>query len=192
MLEGDKEVSPLSEEYLNAEKRLRAELAACGVSILPKPILSTIDGVAITEDGEPVLPPDITNQGLKQIGQLYSICNSYFSYLIAQVTLADMEQKIWEETKDLIWSRVRQEKEGKRDDKDDYARNNPRYIRINSEYMIKYHKYSILKSKKDQFENNLKVLSREIARRELELKFGIRDNNTQGKRFSDINDKFNG
>lgn len=158
----------LALQAYNVGDEVKKSLAERGISIIPKPKYESIDGVDLTEDGEPIVPSDITSLTLKDIGTLSGVCSSYLAFLGTQVAWAEMEVAQYENLRDLIKATIRSEVDGRKTDKDDIAMKDPRYIRINADYVKANTILEISKIKYKQYESNLRLLSREITRRGVE------------------------
>jgi hypothetical protein len=164
----DMDANDLAEIYIQVVDQLKTEIKTKGIRIPDKPVYSgTV--VDVSDEGEPIIPYDLTACSLKTIGQLFSVCHSWLAYIGPLVAIASIEMKVWEEVRDFIWSRLRQEEEGTKSDKDDKVRNSPRYIRVNAKYLLYSTQYDIIKGKCKQYENMVSALSREITRRQSEL-----------------------
>lgn len=148
--------------------QVEALLKKKGINLVAKPVFTKVDGIDLNEDMEPMIPEDLTILSSKQIGIIYSMCNSYFSYITSQLTLADLEMSICESLKDALWAAVRLEDVSEKKtkaDKDDRVLTDSRFMRADADYKIRKSVYDMLKGKHDSFEMNLKVISREITRR---------------------------
>lgn len=169
-LNADKVAQDIIDSY-DVIGKVQKELKARGIEMFSKPSFNNCDGVDLNESGEPIIPEDITRLNMAILGRLYSMVHSYFSFLNTQLSLIDLEYVIWEEIKEAVWSTIRSEfdDKAKAKDKDDWCRIDKRYIRVNSEYMIKRAQYEVIKGKHKHFEMAARAISREISRRDIEF-----------------------
>lgn len=163
------------------QSRLVSELAEAGIQDIPKPSFKEME-IDTLDEGEPILPSDITIISLAEVGKLYSAYNAWMNYLSPAMSKAHLEEEMWAEIRRWIWSTLRTDAIGTKDDKDDSVITDGRYIRVDAEYFLKKNKHTAIKNKCDQIERVLKFLSREITRRQAELELNQMDGSFE-KRF---------
>lgn len=186
-LNADKAVQDIIDSY-DVIGKVQQGLKDRGIEMFTKPSFNNCDGVDLNESGEPIIPDDITRLDLAILGRLYSMVHSYFSYLNTQLSLIDLEYIIWEEIKDAMWSTIRSgfDDKAKSKDKDDWCRIDKRYIRVNSEFMVKKAQYGVIKGKHRHFEMAARAISREISRRDIDMQQTRSFGGMQSRRSSEI------
>lgn len=122
------------------------------------------------------LPTVIRTLSLDQVSALYSLFSSWYSYVAFQTKKVAAQRSQAGAQKELIWSMVRQQKryddEGKKRDvstMNDEAHKDRRFIEIDSAYKYLDSLYDLLSASTTTTSNDLKVISREITIRQIEI-----------------------
>jgi len=108
------------------------------------------------------------------IGELYYIVETYFSYVTGQLAHVSNQYEEAKEVFKFIAAKVRLGKEGRQQDKTDRQIADRRYVLANAKALELKCLYNLLSKVKDKLEADMKVISRNITLREQRLKTGGR------------------
>ena len=116
------------------------------------------------------LPPNwaaLTNQ---QIGELFEMMTAHADFLGSKATLAKAEKTNAEERLRLVKAKVRKSKLGTNDDKDDATICDSRYIEANAQWLEASEYYEIINGMMDAATRDLRILSRHLETKKMEMK----------------------
>lgn len=120
----------------------------------------------------PQMPEDITELGDKDLGHYMGIYSAWISYAESVSALADIRATTRENIFDFVQAKVRIEKSGTVQDKSDQTTVDERYQEALSDFETASATRSLTQSLLRGYIRNYEALSRELTRRQNELKTG--------------------
>jgi|GEM_PF-5238205 len=161
------------EEAYDVARSAHDEMISRGIHLPERPDFPSKHKF-IGEDGSPEIPFDIQDLNEKELGQLYHIVNSWYSYVVGQWALVENQYIVAKEQFKLVAAKVRLGKQGKVQDKTDRQIADRRFVLANARAMELKCLFNLLSKVKDKYESDIKMISRGITLREQKIKTGAR------------------
>jgi hypothetical protein len=120
------------------------------------------------------MPANVMDLNDRDIGELYSIVQSYHSYVNGQLGRIDTRVKQAEKQVNFIAARVRTGKQGTAKDKDDRKHTDVRYVTADARALELRCLYTLVSKVVEGIEGDLRLISRAISLREQAIKTGTR------------------
>jgi len=147
------------------------EMVRRGIKLPSRP---TGSSDLLDEDGVPIIPIDIMSLSEHRLGELSTLVQVYYSYVVGQ--LADVKNKYKEakERHEFVASKVRLTKDGTTADKESRKTTDRRYVLSRARAFELECLHNLLSAVVDAWDANWKLISRLITVREQEIKKGVR------------------
>jgi hypothetical protein len=165
--------TPEGEEAYKVAQSAHDEMVSRGIYLPEKPEFDK-GGQFVHDDGSPRMPNNLQDLSDYDLGELYYIVETYFSYVVGQFAQVSNEYTEAQEVFKFVAAKVRLGKEGKVQDKNDRQIADRRYVLANAKALELKCLYNLLSKVKDKLEADLKMISRSITLREQRLKTGGR------------------
>jgi len=164
--------TPEGEAAYKVAKSAHDEMVSRGIYLPERPEFDA--GQFVHDDGSPRMPNNLQDLNDYDLGELYFIVETYFSYVVGQFAEVSNEYTEAQEVFKFVAAKVRLGKEGKVQDKNDRQIADRRYVLANAKALELKCLYNLLSKVKDKLEADLKMISRSITLREQRLKTGGR------------------
>lgn len=164
--------TPEGEEAYKVAQSAYDEMVSRGIYLPERPEFEP--GQFVHEDGSPRMPQNIQELGDMEIGELYNIVETYYSYVTGQFAHVSNQYAEAQEVFKFIAAKVRLGKEGKQQDKTDRQIADRRYVLANAKALELKCLYNLLAKVKDKLEKDMQMISRNITLREQRIKTGGR------------------
>jgi hypothetical protein len=160
------------EEAYQRSSGAMAEMVRRGIRLPTKPV-GFRDGL-LDEDGVPIIPSNIMDLDDTRLGQLSTVVQLYYSYVVGQ--LADVKNQYREakERHEFVSGKVRLTKDGTSADKESRKITDRRYVVSRARAFELECLHNLLSAVVESWEANWKLISRLITVREQEIKKGGR------------------
>ena len=118
------------------------------------------------------LPPDWSGLSAREVGHLFELMCQHADFLGTKVTMAKVLKINAEERLALVKAAVRKSKRGTNEEKLDGTVVDSRYVQANAEYLEVAEYYMLLDNMLEAAGRDIKLLSRQIELRKLEMEGG--------------------
>ncbi len=156
--------------YVNAGIRAKKRLEAFGVAFPSHP---PIIKKGVYFDGH--LPSNVNSLTARELGEIYSMMCNYCDYISGVTIRAKNETINANERLSLIRAHIRKEKSGTAQSKEDATICDIRYLDANAEWLEAQELFELLQSREEAARRDLRVLSRLIETRKMDLEIGQRE-----------------
>lgn len=167
-----KMTAPEGEEAYQVANSAQDELTMMGIYLAEKPEFDKCRFVH--DDGSPKMPQNMQDLTDMEIGELYNIVETFFSYVVGRFAKISNEYLEASETFKFIAAIVRSGKAGRQQDKTDSQITDRRYVLANAKALELKCLYNLLSKVKEKLEADMKLISRNITLREQRIKTGGR------------------
>ncbi len=156
--------------YVSAGKRARQRLSDLGISL---PLHPPIVKKGVYFDGH--LPANVNSMTARELGEIYSMMCNYCDYISGLTIRAKNETINANERLGLVRAHIRKEKAGNAQAKEDATICDVRYLEANSEWLESQELFEMLQTREEAARRDLRVLSRLIETRKMDLEIGQRE-----------------
>lgn len=172
--------TPEGEDAYRVSDSAYDEMISRGIFLPEKPEFD--DTRFVNEDGTPVMPANVQDLSGGDLGELYRVFQSFFSYVAGQYVEVKNRYLESKSTFEFIRAKVRIGKEGKQQDKTDRQITDRRYVIANAKVLELQCLYELMRSVKEMMDADLKMISRNITLRDQQIKTGSRGMSINSKR----------
>lgn len=160
------------EDAYKVSETAYAEMLRRGIKLPSKP--SGFSENLFDDDQVPIIPPNILDLSDRQLGELSTVVQLYYSYVLGQLADAKNRHKEAKERHDFVSSKVRLTKDGTSADKDSRKVTDRRYVISRARAFEAECFYTLLEAVVDAWDANWRLISRLITVRDQEIKKGSR------------------
>ena len=160
------------EEAYKVSHTAHEEMLRRGISLPERPEFEP--GRFVYEDGSPRMPRNMQELSDMEIGELFYIVETYYSYVVGQLAEVGNQYNEAREIFNFVKAKVRIGKDGKQQDKTDQQITDRRYVLANAKAIELQCLFNLLSKVRDKLEADMKVISRNITLREQRIKTGAR------------------
>lgn len=164
--------TPEGEDAYQVSQTAHDTMVEMGIYLPERPEFD--HGAFVNEDGSPRMPNNMQELTDMEIGELYYIVETYYSYVTGQLAHVSNQYSEAQEVFKFIAAKVRLGKEGRQQDKTDRQIADRRYVLANAKALELKCLYNLLSKVRDKLDADMKVISRNITLREQRLKTGGR------------------
>ena len=156
--------------YVAAGIRAKKRLEIMGVVF---PVQPPMIKKGVYFDGH--LPSNVNSLTARELGEIYSLMCNYCDYISGVTIRAKNETINANERLSLIRAHIRKEKTGTAQVKEDATICDVRYLEANAEWLEAQELFELLQSREEAARRDLRVLSRLIETRKMDLEIGQRE-----------------
>lgn len=111
----------------------------------------------------PEMPTSLSDMSPRELSDLLALFSRWFEYATGQLNDAKGARNISSKKRELAWSNIRKKKTGTVSDKDDGARADERFIRVDAEFEYSDMMLGMLTGIVRSIERNIETISRAIT-----------------------------
>lgn len=162
---------PEGEEAYRLSDKAYEEMIRRGIKLPTKP--SGFRQGLLDEDGVPIIPSNIMDMSEQHLGELSTVVQLYYSYVLGQAADVKNRYKEAKEQHEFVSSKVRLTKEGTSADKESRKITDRRYVMSRARALELECLHTLISAVEAAWDANWKLISRLVTVREQELKKGI-------------------